>query len=73
MPMPRCDFHFASKGRFIPDREVIDLPDPTTACGAADKAAAELRGGLLHQSKHGCCWTVAVTDEGDQLIHVTAL
>jgi hypothetical protein len=73
MPMPRCDFHLASKGRPISDREVIDLPDPATAQGAADKVAAELRGGLLHESRHGCCWTVAVTDEGDQLIHVTAL
>jgi hypothetical protein len=27
----------------------------------------------LHESKHGCCWTVAVTDEGDELVHVTSL
>jgi hypothetical protein len=71
--MPRYYFHLRSKDQFIWDQEGVDLPDPTTAQGAADKAAAELRGGLLHESTNGCCWTVAVTDEGDQIIHVTAL
>jgi hypothetical protein len=73
MSMPHYYFHLRSKGRFIWDEEGVDLPDPTTAQGAADKVAAELHGGLLHESKHGCCWTVAVTDEGDQIIHVTSL
>ena len=71
--MPRYDFYLRSKEQWICDREGIDLPDPSTARGAADKAAAGLRGDLLHESKHECCWTVAVTDEGDDLIHVTAL
>jgi len=71
--MPRYDFHLRSKDQLIWDQEGVDLPDPTTAQGAADKAAAELHGGLLHESKNGCCWTVVVTDEGDQLIHVTSL
>jgi hypothetical protein len=71
--MPRYSFHLHSKDRFVWDEEGVDLPDPSTAQGAADKVAAELRGGLLHESKVACCWTVAVTDEGDQLIHVTAL
>lgn len=71
--MPRYYFHIRSMDRFIWDREGVDLPDPMTAQGAADKAAAELRGGLLHESNLGCCWTIAVTDEGDELIHVTSL
>ncbi|MDF2971399.1 MAG: hypothetical protein K0R61_1849 [Microvirga sp.] len=73
MTVPRYYFHLRSKDHFIWDQEGVDLPDPTTAQGAADKAAAELRGGLLHESKHECCWTVAVTDEGDELIHITSL
>jgi hypothetical protein len=73
MPMPLYFFHLRSKDRFVWDREGINLPDPATACGAADKAAAGLRGGLLHESRHACCWTVAVTDEGDELVHVTCL
>jgi hypothetical protein len=71
--MPRYYFHLRSKEQFIWDREGVDLPDPTTARGAADKAAAELRGGLLHESGQGRSWVVAVTDEGDELIHVTSL
>jgi hypothetical protein len=71
--MPRYYFHLRSKDRFVWDREGADLPDPATAQGAADKVAAELHGVLLHETKACCCWTVAVTDEGDQLIHVTSL
>ncbi|MBB4039831.1 hypothetical protein GGR34_001478 [Microvirga flocculans] len=71
--MPRHDFHLHSKDRFVCDEEGVDLPDPATAQGAADKIAAELRGGLLHESRTACCWTVVVIDEGAPLIHVTAL
>ena len=71
--MPRYYFHLHSTDRFVWDREGVDLPDPMTARGAADKAAAELHGGLLHESKQVCNWTIAVTDEGDELIHVTSL
>ncbi len=71
--MPRYYFHLRSKDRFIWDQEGVDLPDPTTAQGAADKTAAELRDGLLHESRNGCCWTVAVTDEADELVHITSL
>lgn len=71
--MPRFYFHLRSKDQFIWDEEGIDLPDPATAQSAADKAAAELRGGLLHESRIGCCWTLAVTSEGDQLIYFTSL
>jgi hypothetical protein len=70
--MPRYYFHLRSREQFIWDKEGIDLPDPTTARGAADRAAAELRGGLPHESRPGCSWVVAVTDEGDELIHVTS-
>jgi hypothetical protein len=73
MPMPRYYFHLRSKDRLVWDEEGVDLPDPATAQGAADKVAAELHGGLLHESRTCCCWTVTVTDEGDQLVHVTAL
>jgi hypothetical protein len=71
--MPRYYFHLRSKEQFIWDKEGVDLPDPVIARGAADKAAAELRGGLLHESTHACSWVVAVTDEGDELIHITSL
>ena len=71
--MPRSYFHLRFKDRLVWDGEGVDLPDPATSRGAADKVAAELRGGLLHESRMGCCWIVAITDEGDQLIHVTAL
>ncbi|WP_262030150.1 DUF6894 family protein [Microvirga sp. Mcv34] len=71
--MPRYYFHLRSKDRFVWDKEGVDLPDPMTAQGAADKVAAELHGVLLHETKTCCCWTVAVADESDQLIHVTAL
>jgi hypothetical protein len=53
--MPRYYFHLRSKDQFIWDQDGVDLPDPTTAQGTADKAAAELGGGLLHESRHGCC------------------
>jgi len=43
------------------------------ACGAADRAVAELRDGLLTDSRHGCYWIVAVTDEGDEVIHVASV
>ncbi|WP_262273202.1 DUF6894 family protein [Microvirga yunnanensis] len=69
--MPRYFFHLSSKDRFVWDEEGVDLPDPTAAQNAADKVAAELHGALVHESRQGCCWTVAVTDEGDQIIHVT--
>jgi hypothetical protein len=71
--MPRYYFHLRSKEQFIWDKEGVDLPDPVIARGAADKAAAELRGGLLHESTQVCSLVVAVTDEGDELIHVTSL
>ena len=71
--MSRASFHLRSKDQFVCDDEEIDLPDPATALGAADKIAAEFRGGLLHESRTARCWTVAVTDEGDELVHVTAL
>jgi hypothetical protein len=71
--MPRYYFHLRSKDQFVWDREGVDLPDPFTARGAADKLAAELCGGLLYESRVGCCWTVAVTNEGDELVHVTSL
>jgi hypothetical protein len=70
--MPRYYFHLRSREQFIWDKEGVDLPDPTTARGAADRAAAELRGGLPQESRPGCSWVVAVTDEGDELIHVTS-
>jgi hypothetical protein len=73
MPMPRYYFHLRSKDRFTWDEEGVDLPDPITAQGASDKVAAELHGGLLHESGSGCCWIVAAKDEGNQLIHITAL
>jgi len=71
--MPRCNFRLPSKDRTTWDQQGLDLPDPATAQGVADKAAAELRGGLLHESKHGSCWTVPVIDEGDELVHITSL
>jgi hypothetical protein len=46
--MPRYYFHLRSGDSFVWHDEGIDLPDPLTAQGAADKTAAELRGGLLH-------------------------
>jgi hypothetical protein len=66
--MPCHDFHLSSKDRPIWDREGVDLPDRAPVQGAA-----ELYGGLLHESKACCCWTVVVTDEGDELVHVTSL
>jgi hypothetical protein len=71
--MPRYDVHLRSKAPLMRDREGVDLPDPMTAHGAADKVASELHGGLLHETKECCCWTVSATDEGDPLVHVTAL
>ncbi len=66
-------FHLRSEDNFVWDDEGIDLPDPLTAQGAAAKTAAELRGGLLHQVRHDSCWTVAVTDESSEIIHMVAL
>jgi hypothetical protein len=66
-------FHLRTENNFLWDEEGIDLPDPLTAQGAADKTAAELRGGLLYQVQDGSCWTVAVTDEGGAIIHVVTL
>jgi len=70
--MPRYYFHLRSKDQFIWDQEGVDLPDPASAKGAAERAAMELRGNL-QESDPICCWTVAVTDESDELIHVTSL
>jgi hypothetical protein len=66
--MPCHDFHASSKDRLIWDREGVDLPHPAPIQGGA-----EPHGGLLHESKAVCCWTVAVTDEGDEFVHVTSL
>jgi hypothetical protein len=71
--MPRFFFHLRSEDNFVWDDKGVDLPDPLTAQGAADKTAAELRGGLLHQVRHGSCWTVAVTDESGEIIHTISL
>jgi hypothetical protein len=71
--MPRYFFHVRAEGSFIWDEEGIDLPDPLTAQGAADKTAAELRGGLLYRVDSAPGWTVAVTDEGGEIIHVVSL
>jgi hypothetical protein len=71
--MTRYFFHLRSEENFVWDDEGVDLPDPLTAQGAADKTAAELRGGLLHQVRHDSCWTVAVTDESGEIIHTVAL
>jgi len=71
--MPRYFFHLRSQDNFVWDDEGTDLPDPLTAQGAADKTAAELRGGLLHQVRHDSCWMVAVTDESGEIIHTVAL
>ncbi|WP_162820586.1 DUF6894 family protein [Microvirga calopogonii] len=70
--MPRYFFHLRSRDQFIWDQEGIDLPDPAIARGAADRAAIELRGDL-QASDPVYCWTVAVTDESDELIHVASL
>ncbi|WP_262297787.1 DUF6894 family protein [Microvirga sesbaniae] len=71
--MPRYYFHLRSKETFVWDREGVELPDPAMACGAADRAVAELRGGLMHDSRHECYWIVAVTDEVDEVIHVASV
>jgi hypothetical protein len=71
--MSRYFFHLRTDENFVWDNEGVDLPDPLTAQGAADKTAAELRGGLLHQVPHDSCWTVTVTDESGEIIHTVAL
>ena len=38
--MPRYFFHVRSEDTFMWDEEGVDLPDPVTALGAADKTAA---------------------------------
>jgi len=71
--MARYFFHLRSDENFVWDDEGVDLPDPLTAQGAADKTAAELRGGLLHQVPHDSLWTVAVTDGSGEIIHTVSL
>jgi hypothetical protein len=71
--MPRYYFHLRSQDSLVWDDDGIDLPDPLTAQGAADKTAAELQGGLLHQVHNSSCWIIAVTDEGGRIIHVVGL
>jgi len=71
--MPRYFFHLRSDDNFVWDDEGVDLPDPLTAQGAADKTAAELWGGLLHQVHRDCCWTMIITDEGGEIVQVKAL
>ncbi|NBJ13603.1 DUF6894 family protein [Microvirga arsenatis] len=71
--MPRYYFHLRTEDSFVWDEEGVDLPDPLTARGAADKTAAELRGGLLHQVDHDCCWTIIITGEGGEIVQVKTL
>jgi len=71
--MPRYYFHLRSDDSFVWDEDGVDLPDPLTAQGAADKTAAELRGGLLHQVHKGSCCTIVITDEGGEITEVVAL
>jgi hypothetical protein len=71
--MPRYYFHLHSDGRFVWDEDGVDLPDPLTAQGAADKTAAELQGGLLHQVHKGSRWAIVITDEGGEIAQVVAL
>ena len=53
--------------------EGVDLPDPLTAQGAADQAAAELWGGLLHQVRYDSRWTVTANDGSGEIIQTVAL
>jgi len=71
--MPRYYFPLRTEDGFIWDEEGVDLPDPLTAQGAADKTAAELRGGLLHHAHNGSRWTIVITNEGGEIAHVVAL
>jgi hypothetical protein len=71
--MPRYYFHLRSDDSFVWDEDGVDLPDPLTAQGAADKTAAELRGGLLHEVHNGSRCTIVITDEGGEIAQVVAL
>ena len=71
--MPRYFFHLRTQDSFVWDEEGVDLPDPLTAQGAADKTAAELQGGLLHQVHNGSHWAIVITDEGGEIAQVVAL
>ena len=71
--MPRYYFHLRSDDNFVWDDEGIDLPDPLTAQGAADKMAAELQGGLLHQVHNGPRWAIVITNEGGEIAQVVTL
>ncbi len=71
--MPRYYFHLRSHDRFVWDEDGVDLPDPLTAQGAADKTAAELRGGLLHQVHNCSRWAIIITDESGEIAQVVAL
>jgi len=70
--MPQYFFHLRTARGLTWDEEGIDLPDPMTAKGAADKTAAELRGGLLHEARPGSCWTVVLTDETGEILHLVS-
>jgi Domain of unknown function (DUF6894) len=71
--MPRYYFHLRTPRTFVWDEDGIDLPDPATAQGAAERSAAELRGGLLYRVDDSCTWTIAVTDEGGRIVHMVSL
>ena len=71
--MPRYYFHLHSDDSFVWDEEGVDLPDPLTTQEVADKTAAELRGGLLHQVHNRSHCTVVITDEGGEIAQVVAL
>jgi hypothetical protein len=71
--MPRYYFHLRTEDSFVWDEDGVDLPDPLTAQGAADKTAAELRGGLLHRVHDGPRWAIVITNEGGEIAQVVAL
>ena len=71
--MVRYFFHLRSDDTFAWDDKGVDMPDPLTAQGAADKTALKLRDGLLHQVRHDSCRSATVTDESGEIIHSVAL
>jgi len=63
--MPRYSFYQRSNDWFVWDEEGVDLSDPPRP--------SVLPARSRRNSAGACCMSVAVTGEGDQVIHVITL
>jgi hypothetical protein len=70
--MLRYSLHRRCKDQHL-GQEASESPDPVMAQAAPDRLTTEGSSLFLHEGKRGWCRYIAVSDDGDDLAHVTPL